>query len=463
MIVTANKPSTEGTEVSNRVSPTCTPTKDSNGEFSKCSRPRRLSLVNSRRNSLNSSKSRKNSLVQSIRAVAGANMVLSQTVDTNVVTLGLDRSVRGPDIFAQSSSLRLDTGNLKTAHYNVIMSILRDPVKCGYLLNFCNKEHTAENLCFIMMVSRFRDSMRQDFSSWSKSWEELDRELQGRDENELVAKAVWPSKRLQRSDIQKLIQSIWDNFISDDSVSQICMPAKVFANIERRKLLIDYYGPDIFTEALLDPIKTLNQDVLPRFLASTDYKTMTDRISALKEKTKVVDIKVPAPTDTPILLRNGSITAKNCVFTVDEFCRNKILYDGFLKYLVKNLGENHLLCYRMICIFEDLVSEGTVSKLEEASDHAWKIYRYFAAPEAPLEVSLHSKHKKELIISLASVHVEMFDELKKSACAGLTASLNGYKFTDAYKGLVMTLIEEQARRKSTLAAFKKLLFRANNC
>ena len=46
------------------------------------------------------------------------------------------------------------------------------------------------------------------------------------------------------------------------------MAAKVAENTKRRMKLLDLYGPDVFSEALLDPLKTINRDVLPRFLAS---------------------------------------------------------------------------------------------------------------------------------------------------------------------------------------------------
>ena len=50
----------------------------------------------------------------------------------------------------------------------MMLSILQNPIECGFLLNFSNLEHNAENLLFAMMVSRFRDAVCQDAAAWPK-------------------------------------------------------------------------------------------------------------------------------------------------------------------------------------------------------------------------------------------------------------------------------------------------------
>ena len=400
---------------------------------------RRISLIGS------SKRSNRDSIRASIRVLSGAKLE-----NNDVTKLGMTKRAL-PGNFGinimDTGSLRLDTGNIKTAHLSVVMNMLQDPVQCGYLLNFSNKEHNAENLCFIIMVSRFRDAMRQDMAAWPRSWEELDKEFEGKDEKELTANAVWPSKRLHKPIIQKLVQSIWDNFICDEAVTQICMPAKVYSNVKRRIILFDYYGPDIFTEALLDPVKTLHKDVLPRFLASNDNVDMKARIATMKLKVLASDVIVPPPNDSPIIKSVQSITAKR-MFTLHEITGNEILYNCFLKYLMNNMTSENLLCYRMISLFEDMMSENDIKDETEVTNHAWKIYRYFVAPEAPLEVSLHSRHKKELIISLANVHPQMFSELKKSATSVLAVNFNSYKSTSDYRELWKIVKMEKDKSKT---------------
>jgi hypothetical protein len=231
-----------------------------------------------------------------------------------------------------------------------------------------------------------------------------------------------------------MVKSIWDEYLSDEASTQICMSAKVATNTKRRMLLLDIYGPDVFAEALLEPLKTINRDVLPRFLASAEKIEMTRRINVLLKKVTEAEIMIPPPTDNPLLKTKESITEKK-MFTLIESITNRILYDEFLIYLQKKLLCENLLCIRMIYIFEEFCLTDTPEALAEATDCAWNIFRYFVANGAPYEVSLHSRHKKELMISLAKVHIQMFDELKKSVLSVLTVNFNSYKSTDTYRGL----------------------------
>ena len=60
------------------------------------------------------------------------------------------------------------------------------------------------------------------------------------------------------------------------------MPAHVEKNTKRRIELFDLYGPEVFSEALLDPIKTMHKDVLPRYLVSPCYIEIKARMEKLK-------------------------------------------------------------------------------------------------------------------------------------------------------------------------------------
>ena len=324
-----------------------------------------------------------------------------------------------------------------------ILAILHDPIQCGYLLNFTECEHNSENLCFIMMVSRFRDAFNKDIDAWSKSWTEIDREITGQDEHYLTHMTTWPSTQLLKPTIGKMAQAIWDEFLSDTAKSQIFMSAKVATNTKRRMLLLDLYGPDIFSEALLDPINTINNDILPRFLASKSKVDMDQRIQLLKTKLTQSDIQIPPPIDDPLLKpsRRSTFRARK-LFTLNEILNNRTLYDEYLKYLESKLSHANLLCIRMINIFEDLCMDESSESLVEATDCAWKIYQYFLAKGAPYEMSLQSKYKKEIMISLAKVHIQMFDELEKFAMSALTISFNNYKTTDDYNNL-KELLEKQ--------------------
>jgi hypothetical protein len=137
-----------------------------------------------------------------------------------------------------------------------------------------------------------------------------------------------------------------------------------------------------------------------------------------------------------------------------------VLYIEFLTHLQKKISAENLLCYRMILIFEERMAavnedaESTnliIDQLkDDAINQAWVVYRHFVAPDAPYEVSLHSRHKKEIMISLASPYTGMFDELKKSTYSVLTVNFNAFKFTDEYRQLWKVM--RDARGGTGLAA-----------
>ena len=258
----------------------------------------------------------------------------------------------GDDTYSSAiarESLRVNTGDikLKNSSLSILMSILQDPIQCGYLLQFCTSEYNSESLCFIMMVSRFRDVICQDSEAWPKKWIEIDEDIKGKDEYEIAHNTVWPSKKLNRPEIAKLIQTISKEFLDEDADNQIFMPAHVATNTKRRVLLLDLYGPDVFVEALLDPIETMNQDILPRFIFSSLKIEMNSRIQSL-----------------------------------NTF-------------------------------------------------------------ESPYEISLPSKQKKEIMISLAKVNMHMFEELGKFSLSELNGFFKDYKETESYQNLWQLMAKEK--------------------
>ena len=351
------------------------------------------------------------------------------------------------------NSLRLNTGHIRTLHLGFMMSMVQDPIQCGYLLDFSTQEHNSENLCFIIMVSRFRDVVCRDYESWPKTWIDVDKEMDGLDTNEIAANSCWPSTKLSKSNIEKMMNSIWDEFLSDNAPTQIFMPAKVVKNTQRRMLLLDFYGPDVFAEALLDPIETINQDILPRFIFSYNKMDMDKRVQLLKKEIDMSSIQNHSPKDNPLLkLRKEQFNEKR-KFSLHEIMNNSILYNEFYDYLKAKALERNLLCLRMIIVFDDLwltntstaaVNESSES-FEKVKDYAWLIYRYFIIKDAPYEFSLHSRYKKEIMVSLASADQQIFDQLKKSVTAALTTNFNIFKATDRYRDSWKLMKSEQGK------------------
>ena len=107
----------------------------------------------------------------------------------------------------------------------------------------------------------------------------------------------------------------------------------------------------------------------------------------------------------------------------------------------------------MVSIFEDLFMAETPESLAEATDYAWNIFRYFLAKDAPCGISLHSRHIKEIMISLANIHVQMFAELEKVVLPVLKDSFKLYSSAVKYDHLRELM--EAGNEKSIWGVFKK--------
>jgi hypothetical protein len=172
-----------------------------------------------------------------------------------------------------------------------------------------------------MAVQSFQDSILSvDKSTWKlNQWRELDkRYLESTSSSVLsgtrAASAtedapetndvpiVWTSP-LNKLVVQAHAQRLWDTYLSNTSaVTQICVPGKVYHNTKRRKDLYHIYCPDIFTEACIDPLKTIKRDILPRFLSSELYRQMSVQLNLCAKLPPANELKVPPPSGKASLL-----------------------------------------------------------------------------------------------------------------------------------------------------------------
>lgn len=59
---------------------------------------------------------------------------------------------------------------------------------------------------------------------------------------------------------------------------------------------INYYGPKIFDEIIIDPIKTMKKDILPRFLVSFLYDRMIHNLLSCDPPPPSANMSVPPPS-----------------------------------------------------------------------------------------------------------------------------------------------------------------------
>lgn len=315
---------------------------------------------------------------------------------------------------------------------DTISTVLNEPIQCGYLLAFCEREHSTENLNFIVEVNRYCDMIgNSDRVSWTRPWTDIDAELLTR-----TIEPKWPSIKLRETAVRAHAQKIWDDYLSEETQFQVCLRADVFRRTLNRLGRVDLYGPDVFQESLVEPIKTLRRDTLPRFLNSDLYEEMLANMESLKSLPSWDSLQVSPPTTSILNVINPKDLTETKRFTLDELLSDTFLFKEFLHVMNKSHSAENLLCVRMIAIFVELM---TAKDIKGAKEEAWKIFRYFVAPGSAFEVSLYSLHKKEVMLALAMPNIHMFDELKKSATTMLTVNFNTFRGTDDYRQLATAI------------------------
>lgn len=318
-----------------------------------------------------------------------------------------------------------------------IHNLIENPLSCGYLLSFCEYEFNAENIKYITEINSFRDSFRIDRVAWSKPYEQIDQELKGIPESEISLE--WPSEYLSESAVKEKVQKIHSQYIHPDAESQICFPHTVLQRTEWRIHHINIYGPETFEESLIDPIKTMKRDILPRFLRSNFFTEMTARLKSIETLPASSDLEIPDPPNSLVFNSIDEIPPTRR-FHLKEIVENRLLYGKFLTYLQKCFCSENLICYRMVTLFEEKI----IAK-QPVANIAWDIYRFFVAEGSAYEISIEYSNRKSIMLQLAKPNIDTFDFVKKSAYAMLKTIYASFKNTNEYGELSHYLRSKYSR------------------
>eukprot|EP01035_Chromulina_nebulosa_P019099 gene19099-24929_t len=378
--------------------------------------------------------------------------------------------------YSAFNSSKYDEHHSHYIHFNPpknIEEIVSHPIESGFLRAFCESQYSSENVRFIIEVGRFVDSIKRDSTLCRNTinYKEIDR-LTNLNEVDITAVVVphkgkeldfgkvsdWSSSVVARYTVIEHVAKIFDEYLSVDADSQICLSSNVLANTLHRIKNIHRYTFQIFEEALLDPIKTLRRDVLPRFLQSEHYKRLVSHCSRI----------YPLPVLKEFTFQMPS-TAKN-LRNVDWYVllHDYILFGQFLKYTQSIVSSENLLCARLsakyMCLWEakgypgkqntfislnctgthtanrstsvttrlpdslnTTVSNATVNEkllFSNKADHivktmkcppdaqelAWFVFRYFILPNSVYEISLSHRKRKDIMESLANPDYHLFDK-----------------------------------------------------
>jgi hypothetical protein len=301
-----------------------------------------------------------------------------------------------------------------------------------------------------MEVDRFRDHMLADPNSWNISWTDLDAELQINNirDNDYSFPAVWsqedcswPSRIVDRLTAEHMALTIWENYLSETSPTEVCVPPTVLANTKRRMVYLDLYGSEVFREALVEPLKTIQRDTLPRFFKSKLYEKMKNFLSASRPLPPPESLRVPPPSNGILVALSAEDLAQK-EFDLNEILLDGLLYDDFLRFLRAKFCSENLLCVRMILLFEENIR---LENWDTAEEQAWDICNYFVVQGAAYEVGLSHRRRKEILLSLARPSSLLFAQLKRSTMKELRTQFENYRFTPEYGALNKMMIAAKER------------------
>jgi len=181
---------------------------------------------------------------------------------------------------------------------------------------------------------------------------------------------------------------------------------------------VHVYGQEIFSEALLDPLSTIQRDIYPRFVQSDHYHSLQDCLRLLEKKACHKKLKLPRPRSVvweryPI----ADLKAGRVQFTLEDLIEDHQLYGEFSVYLERVVADENIKCLRAIAIYKEsfLGMDGSKPPVE----NALLIYRYFIAPLAPFEISVHFQAAKEVRRGNAEPGPELFEAVEMSGLSVL--------------------------------------------
>jgi hypothetical protein len=387
------------------------------------------------------------------------NTLISEGYSTN----GFNPTMRS---YSTTSSVYLDSSNCLTRE--AVDHIVHDPISSGFLLKFCEAHYCSENMKFITEIDRFRDQFHRDKTSWliGSTWKSLDIEIDLKNtvysdpasfnverdfviplkDGTLITEELWPSRILSREAVVENIINIWDTFLAGTKESKywICIPSTALLNTMRRIKMIHIYGKEIFMEALIDPIKTIERDIYPRFLLSSEYELLVSSLKTLDNVASAVNLKLSKPPFIILQRYQLKEIEKNVIkYTLNDLLDDQILYSEFLKYLEKIVSSENLLCIRAIKIFQESFLSAIPSENAKIFDNAWLVYRYFIASGSPYEISISYRKKKEVMRRLADPHLHLFDSIEQSALSALKSHYSSYILTKDYHELYRVIITKR--------------------
>lgn len=381
-----------------------------------------------------------------------------------------NRSDVAPSNKYSVGSLKLESCDVNSTTGNYSLSsmekMVHDPLSSGFLLKFCEAQYCAENVSFVIEVDRFRDYFRLDKNAWpNKKWRTYDLEYKIADalENDtkanaiqaevlnllkshkLIARDKWPSSKVDACSVEDMVTTIWNNFISDNAPSQICMPSGVLLRTMLRLQKFHVYGQDVFQEMLEDPMKTIVRDIQPRFKTSDWMLKLRIRVEEFHACDLTNQISIPPP---PYTIHN-KFTVKELkqttkpTYTLADFLGDKILYSEFLRHLNRAVCSENLRFIRALAVYAENINSPDAANKVFAVEFAWKIFRSFIAVGSLYEISVSDRMRHDILRDMAQPMATTFQEAEKITMDSLKILFEQYKSCDSYQNINTTILEKR--------------------
>lgn len=310
--------------------------------------------------------------------------------------------------------------------FNIILS---DGMLTGYLLNFCQEHYCNENLEFLLAVKKFSNLFILQKDKWLH-YTQLD--LLTEDDTLCIQNKNLFNElfdEFQQKQIEYELNYIWKYYLEPtNAIIEVCLPYEILDNTQRRIRLFKIYGPEIFDEAIVEPTKSMVRDIMPRYVSSEQFQEMMHRKNLCMYLPLAQDLKIPFPTSSRII-KLANLTSENIFnYTCDlnNYIKDKFLYNTFLIYLQNSMCAENLLCYRALDLFYDYMNN---DNKKDGYELAWTIYYYFLCIGSAFEISLNYHIRYEVSKRMCKLDINTFDQVLKSLKISLEEQLMEYRMT----------------------------------
>lgn len=387
---------------------------------------------------------------------------------------GSDHNFPVQESSASISGFKPDRG----ANLDSIHDLIHEPICSGFLFKYCEAFYCSENIRFVMEVDKFRDFFQQETVAWQKGWKELDHELDFRsqdssfhenvrakikmieelvEQEQLVLETDWPSKKISPMDVEHMLRDIWNTFLSDKAVTQICVPSIVLWNTMRRMRRVHLYGREVFHEALLEPIRTIFRDIYPRFRNSEHMVVLRRRMQEMENLPMSSELSLP-PLPNNILDRYTPAELEMGVqFTLQDMLEDKTCFKEFFRYLQSCILSENLRFIRALQIYKAHISGTDAGTRRRGVEWAWQLYKFFIAPYSAFEISVSHQARRDIMRQLADPNINTFDTIERTTMELLRVHFNTFRTKKDFANLGNIILNAHDLQESSQDSDRMLL------